>query len=520
MQTAYHMVWMAAQRTPTHLALVDDRTDRRLTYSEMINEVDLVAASLKERGIVQGDRVATILPSLFDHCLVLLALQRICAIPALINFRLKPEEISRLIEDGKMKAAVILPDQDVFEAVISFLPKNGIVLTVGGEAKGGQSFIDCRGDPAGMSWPNPDREDTAFIFYTSGTTGLPKGVVLSHRTSEHRIIWLSTQAGLRHGTHNKSLGFMPLSHAIGFYGVFLVTLALNGTYYVMSAFNPVDAVDMVEKYGITYMFAIPQMYFAMCGAPNYASEKMKTTELVLFGGAKINDTLLKKMDQEWTGSIRHIYGTTETMCSLYNPNPIGQHIRLRPGFYSRIRVVRVGGGNNDLVKPGQEGELIVDANVDTVFTEYLGNPETTAEKIVDGWYYTGDVCFLYENGDVDLIGRVDDLIRSGGENIHPGEIEELMIAHPKVKEIAIIGVQDEKWGERVTACIVAEGVSTEELDVFLRQSNVADFKRPRFYIFMDILPRNAANKILRRELTKILEELRNGGSKYKIHEVL
>ena len=125
MQTAYHMVWMAAQRTPTHMALVDDRTDRRLTYSEMINEVDLVAAGLKERGIVQGDRVATILPSLFDHCLVLLALQRICAIPALINFRLKPEEISRLIENGKMKAAIILPDQDVFDAVNSFLPENG-----------------------------------------------------------------------------------------------------------------------------------------------------------------------------------------------------------------------------------------------------------------------------------------------------------------------------------------------------------------------------------------------------------
>ena len=499
MQTAYQLVWMSKERSPDHLAMVDDQTDRAFSYTELIEEVDIVAAGLHARGIRQGDRVATVLPSLFDHCVVLLALQRLAAVPALINFRLTPNEIGSLVADGEMKAAVTLPDPEVVNAVTESLPSDGFVMSMGREAVGADAYADCRGEIASLPCPVPKREDPAFIFYTSGTTGLPKGVVLNHGTSEHRIIWLSTQAGLRHGTHNRALGFMPISHAIGFYGVFLVTLALNGTYYVMSAFNPVEAVDAVEKYEITYMFAVPQLYFAMGQAPNYAPEKMVSTELLLYGGAQIDGEFLKRMDAEWAGTVRHIYGTTETMCSLYNPDPVSQHIRLRPGFYSRIRIIEIGGRIDHLVAPGEQGEMIVDATVDTVFTEYLNRPDATAEKIVDGWYYTGDVCLLHENGDVDLIGRADDMIRSGGENIHPGDIEEVLEAYPGVKEAAVIGTPHEKWGEAVTACVVGE-VSPKDLDAALKESDLAAFKRPRRYMFLEMLPRNAANKVLRREL--------------------
>ena len=136
--------------------------------------------------------------------------------------------------------------------------------------------------------PRPDPGgSTAFIFYTSGTTGLPKGVVITHRTTEHRIVWLSTQAGLRHGTHNRTLGMVPISHAIGFYGTFLVTLAYNGTFYTMSAFNPVAANDLIERHKINYLFSVPTLYQAMVSAPNYRPERMASLELVLYGGAPI-----------------------------------------------------------------------------------------------------------------------------------------------------------------------------------------------------------------------------------------
>ena len=505
MQTAYQLVWMSKERTPNHPALVDDQTDRKLTYAELIEEVDVVAAGLHARGVRQGDRVATVLPSLFDHCVAVLALQRLAAVPALINFRLTPREIADMVADASMVGVIVLPDAEIVSTVRGCLPAEGFILTVETAVTGADSFEACRGDIASLPCPVPAPDDPAFIFYTSGTTGLPKGVVLNHGTSEPRVIWLSTQAGLRQGTHTRALGFMPLSHAIGFYGVFLATLALNGTYYVMSAFSPMAAVDAVEKHQITYMFAVPQLYYAMGQAPNYTPDKMTSTELILYGGAEIDGAFLTQMDREWAGTVRHIYGTTETMCSLYHADPVGQHRRLRPGFYSRIRIIRIGGGTNDLVAAGEEGELIVDAVRDAVFTEYLNRPEATAEKVVDGWYYTGDICLLHDNGDVDLIGRTDDVIRSGGENIHPGDIESVLAAHRGVTEAAVIGTPDKKWGEAVTACVAGENLQAIDLDRAVQASGLAAFKRPRRYLFVDQLPRNAANKVLRRRLKSLAE---------------
>ncbi len=508
MQTCFDLVWLAAERTPDHLAIVDDQSDRQLTYSQLIDEIEAVAVGLQQRGVKPGDRIATVLPSLFDHVIVLLALQRLIAVPALINFRLKQEEIAQLIELGELTGAVIPADENMAAVLKEALPEGAPLLSVGGAAGPAEDYAQCRGDGSSLSAaPIPDPEDEAFIFYTSGTTGLPKGVVLAQKTVEHRILWISTQAGYRYGTHNVSLGFMPLSHAIGYFGVLLLTLAHNGTYHVMSAFNPVAANDAVENLGVNYLFAVPQLLFAMTKAPNYDPAKMKSLELVLHGGAQISGDLLDQIGAEWPCQIRHIYGTTETMNSLYHPNPVGHPLRLRPGFYSRVRIIEVGGTPDQIVGVGQEGELIIDANVDTIFSSYLNRPDATAEALRDGWYYSGDVCLKHENGDMDLIGRVDDMIRSGGENIHPSEVEPTLESHPAIKEVSLIGIPDPKWGEMVVACLTAVDsdwvVEAAELDTFMKESTVADFKRPKAYVFMNALPRNAANKILRRELREI-----------------
>ena len=504
MQTCFQLVWLAAERTPDQMAMVDDVTDRAFTYAELIREIEAVAAGLVARGVGKGMRVATALPGTFDHAVLLLALQRLGAVPALLNFRLTPSDIAGLISDGGITAAVIMSDADLALVVAGALPDGAMLLSVGGVAGPANNYADCRGDAASLgAMPDLEREDEAFIFYTSGTTGLPKGVVLTQRTTEHRVIWLATQAGVRVGGHLKTLGFMPLSHAIGFYGVFLVTLAFNGTYFVQSQFNPVAANDMVEQHGITYMFAVPQLYFAMTMAPNYAPEKMKSLQLVLWGGAEIPAPLLARLQGEWPALVRHIYGTTETMCSLFNPDPGDQTVRLRPGFYSRIRVIEMGGGPDDRVVPGEEGEMIVDATIDTNFSSYLNRPDATAEKLKDGWYYTGDVVLLHGDGDVDLIGRVDDMIRSGGEHIHPAEVEPVLMAHEAVKDIAVIGIPDAKWGEMLVGCVVGEGVDAAALDEHMKASPLAGFKRPKAYLILDTLPRNAANKVLRRELREM-----------------
>lgn len=515
MKTGYDLVWIAGERTPNHLALVDDRTDRKLTYRQLLDEVDAVASGLAARGVRTGSRIATILPNLFEHCIALLALQRLGAVPALMNARMQPAELAKLAAQSEIQGAIVRKDTPLAEAIAAVLPKNGMLLSVDGAVGPTEDFAACRGHAAALPPPpNPNPEDIAFIFYTSGTTGLPKGVVITHRTTEHRIVWLSTQAGLRHGAHTRTLGMVPISHAIGFYGTFLVTLAYNGTFYTLSASNPLAANDLIERHKISYLFSVPTLFQAMVSAPNYRPERVASLELVLYGGAPISPPLLDRIAREWPATVRHIYGTTEIMCALYHPEPVGRPTTLRPGYYSRVRIVRRGGTENDVVEPGEAGELIVDASADTFFTCYLNRPDATAEKLRNGWYFTGDVCVLREDGDVDLVGRVDDVIRSGGESVYPEEVEAVLAAHPAVREAAVLGIPDPLWGEMVVACVVLNGAAAgwRELDAHCRGSALARYKKPRAYMTMESLPRNAANKVLRTSLRDSIVAARESAS--------
>ena len=510
MQTAYDLVWLAAERYPDQIALVDDRSDRALTYRELVDALDSIAAGFAERGVEAGMRIATVLPNLFEHCLILFALQRIAAVPAVINFRLTAADIGKLIEHGEIQGAIIPSDDALADVVTAALPKGGLLFSVGGDTALSDDFAACRGDPAGLPpRPTPDPEDPAFIFYTSGTTGLPKGVVVPHRAIEHRVLWISPPTGLRFGTDLRALGCSPLNHAIGFFCVYLVTLAYNGTYYVMSAFDPAKAVDMIERHRINFVFAVPTIFHMLMNAPNYRPERMASLDFVMFGGAPTPASLLRQMRDEWSANLHHIFGATECMVPLHNADPVDQPTVLRPTFYARVRVIKVGGAPDQIVTPGDEGELIVDASADTMFTGYLNRPDATAEKLHDAWYFTGDICRLLENGDLDLRGRVDDVVRTGGENVHPDEVEAHLVQHPGVREAAVVGVTDARWGQMVVGCVVAAaGTNPEDLDHFCRSSGLAGFKRPRGYVFIDRLPRNAANKVLRRNLREMASEAR------------
>ena len=513
MHTTYDLVWYAAERTPDHLAIVDDRTDRRLTYAQMMGEVDIIAAGLADRGIKPGARFATVLPNFFEHCLIILALTRLGAVPALVNARLTAAEVAQLVADGAFAGAIILPNPDLAQAVAAVLPKGVPLLSVG-PVEGAEDFTECRGDGSALApFVAPAPEDPAYIFYTSGTTGLPKGVEISQRTTEGRITWISPMGGLRIGTHTRILGLAPISHCIGYYGNFLAALAYSGTFYVMSQFDPARAVEMIAEHKITFLFTVPTFFTGMVQAPNYDPAKMSSLELVLFGGASIPPAMLERLDREWPATFRHIFGTTETMCSLYNPTPVGQSNRLRAGFYSRIRVVQYGGGVDAIVAVGEEGELLVDANADTIFDGYLNRAEATAEKMHDGWYYTGDVFRRLEGGDIELVGRVDDVIRSGGENIHPDDVEPIVRSHPGVGEVSVVGIKDDYWGEMTVACVVASdaAVTAADLDAHCKASSLSPYKRPRGYVFIEELPRNAANKVLRRVLKETAGKARAEG---------
>jgi acyl-CoA synthetase (AMP-forming)/AMP-acid ligase II len=212
------------------------------------------------------------------------------------------------------------------------------------------------------------------------------------------------------------------------------------------------------------------------------------------------------------GRLVNIYGTTEAMNSLFMVAP-ENGTTFAPGFYSEVRVTRIGGSVEDLVAPGEEGELIVSARNDAVFLEYLARPDVTKEKLDGGWYRTSDAAVVNNAGQIEIRGRVDETIISGGENIHPNEVEEVLMAHPAIADCAVIGVPNDRWGQTVTACVVVKGeLESGDLEKHLRGSHLADFKRPRQYHFLPSIPRNATNKVMRKALLEMVQERHRTGN--------
>ncbi|MDP7551431.1 MAG: AMP-binding protein [Acidimicrobiales bacterium] len=505
MHSAYELIAAAASRTPGQPALVDDLTGLSFTYGELLDEVDAVAAALAERGVARGMRFATVLPNNIEHCLTILALARLGAVPALMNARLTPGELAQLMEQAGVVGALLVPDPTLVAATREVVGSSGTVLCAGGATEGAEAFGECRGDVDGLPpVPEVERDELAYIFYTSGTTGLPKGVLLCHKTTLPRIVWISALTGVRAGTHIRTLGLAPLSHAIGFYGNFLMSLAYSGTYFTSSTFDPESVLSCIERNEISLVFTVPTFYFALMSAPGYRPERLSSIRNLMWGGATIRPDLLRLINEDLDVTTSHLYGTTETMVSLYNHAPGDEPTRLRPGLFSSVRLVEFGGGADDLVEVGEEGELLISAASDAIFDGYLEMPDATAEKIRDGWYHTGDTFRLRQDGDLEYSGRMDDIIRSGGENIHPDEVEAALSNHPEVSDVGVVGFPDDYWGEMVVACVVSEdAASVGELDSWCREGPLAAYKRPRGYLFMESLPRNAANKLLRTELRKL-----------------
>nr|P86831.1 RecName: Full=4-chlorobenzoate--CoA ligase; Short=4-CBA:CoA ligase [Arthrobacter sp.]P86832.1 RecName: Full=4-chlorobenzoate--CoA ligase; Short=4-CBA:CoA ligase [Arthrobacter sp.]AAC28265.1 4-chlorobenzoate CoA ligase [Arthrobacter sp. TM1]AAF78819.1 4-chlorobenzoate CoA ligase [Arthrobacter sp. TM1] len=499
MRTAFELVAWSAHRQPGAVALLDPESGHRLTYSELLKRIEGVATVLASRGVVRDELVATAMANTLDHAIILLALNRLGAIPVIINPRLKADEMVQLIRRDNIRTVIrtVAEGKSGTPADIDGVEE----LTLSAEVLSEGLRIDGNATPA-FEAPRP--EDPAFVFYTSGTTGLPKGVVIPHRAIEPRVLFMSTQAGLRFGGHNNLLGLMPIHHVIGFFGVFLGSLAFNGTWIPVTAFDPAQAVKWVEELDVTCLFASPTHFDALLATSEFAPEKLKSVDSVIFAGAAINQSILKRLEKCLQVPIVDIYGTTETMNSLFNPDAT-QERGLRPGYHSRVQFASVSESPSVALPAGVEGELVVDASADATFTHYLNNPEATAAKIVDGWYRTGDSGYVDDSGRVILTGRIDDMINTGAENVHAEEVEQIISRHPAVVEAAVVGLPDTRWGEVVTAVVVvSEPLTADLLDQVCLDSELANFKRPRRYFVVNELPRNAAMKVSRRTLREYL----------------
>jgi 2-furoate---CoA ligase len=444
----------AAERHPEAGAVVDG--DARLTYADLLHRARRLAGGL---SIERGDRVAAVVKCRRESVELYWACQWLGATFVPLSHRVSPADLVYCREDSGAKAW--------FEVDADLEP--------------------LLGPPAAGALDRDEREES-LMLYTSGTTGRPKGVPRSHRADRAGGLSQALQHGYRFG--DRTLGVMPLYHTMGMHS--LLAMALIGGCYVCQAdWDAEGALALIERERITSLYLAPTLFHDLVWHPRCDAYDLSSVETLAYAGAAMTGALVERCVETFGPRVfvNH-YGSTEIYTFSVHRNQA-----TKPGCAGRPSV-------NARLRLGESDEILCHMSSDEAFTGYWNRPDADAKAIRDGWYHTGDVGRLDADGDLWVVGRVDDMIVSGGENIHPLEIEDVLARHPAVREVAVVGAPDDRLGHRVVAVVVAGGdVQAEELDAFcLASETLARFKRPREYRFVDTLPRSPSGKILRRML--------------------
>jgi fatty-acyl-CoA synthase len=493
--------WLArrAERSAGSRALTFE--GRTLTFGQVAERVDRLAAALRHGGVCSGDRVAFLGLNQPAFLETLFASARLGAVFVPLNFRLTGPELAFIIGDAGVHTLVADGDHHgVIDGIRAEIPAR--VYVGADHAEPGWTNYDALvEDHAPLGLVDPvDPEAVAVIMYTSGTTGHPKGAMLTHanlwwnNTSYlHMVDVLETDV---------SLVCAPLFHIGGLNVTTLATWQKGGELLLMRTFDPGTCLEAIARHGVTTMFGVPAMFLFMSQHADFASTDLSSVRMFVCGGAPVPEPLIKLYNGRGI-PIQQGYGLTETspavsfLGSAFALSKVGS--AGKPPLFVDIRVVDTEGGA--VRGAGQTGEICTRGP--HVMKGYWNRPDATAAAIdAEGWFHTGDAGHIDEDGFLYVSDRVKDMVITGGENVYPAEVESVLYEHPAVSEVAVIGVPDERWGEAVVAVVAAKAGSEptlEDLRAFAGRS-LARYKLPSRLVLVDVLPRNPAGKVLKFEL--------------------
>lgn len=486
----------AVQRYPDRIALIQG--DKRYTYQELDHEVNRIAASLQKLGIAKHDRVIVLLKNRVETVILFWAIQRLGAIFTPINIRMSVEDIQYCVNDVEAKCIIF---EKMCSAAIKWTDFKIRPILIGlHEEHVDTTYQELYEYGSGAFQPAQiDDDDLAVILYTSGTTGKPKGVPRSHKNEYESTIAHILQSYYQ--MFETTLGAVPLHHTMGLRSL-LAMVILNGTYIAVADFDANEGVELLQKERVSSLYLTPTMFHDLIHSPLCSNTSFPDLNVLVYAGAPMSKELIYKCNQVFAPKhfINH-YGSTEIYTFTTSSNVLEKPgCAGKPGIHQRIRLVVPDTDRQTLpdqeVKDGEVGEIIVDMRSSEAFKGYWNRPDATKEAIKDGWYFTGDLGMYDEDGELYVIGRIDEMILSGGDNIHPRKIESILMEHPKVLEAVVIGTEDERLGQLVVAFIVPNGpLTAQELDQFCKHKQLSSFDRPRKYIFIKEVPLNAAYKI-------------------------
>ena len=494
-QSHYVSDWLdkRAKLTPDRVALIDYATGSETTFEQWNERANRTANYLKSLGVGKGDRVAVYASNRPEYLDLFWAAPKIGAMLQNLNWRLTVHELTGIVESAAPRVFIYSEDwkPQAEELKPSFTTVEHIVaLTNPGSGERGITERDAMSEVLD-DVPELTLDDPWGIYYTGGTTGLPKGAVITHGNVTWNSINTITSWGIN-GQHKAALQ-LPFFH-IGGPNIFMAPLVhAGGTTILCSGFDPDETFDLVERSGITHYVAVPTMFQMLQAHPRWDEADFSKLELVISGGAPCPLPIMEKF---WDRGIDFImgYGLTEASGNNFWLPP--QMVRKKIGsvgypiFHIDMKIIRDDGTE---CAANEGGELLIRGP--HIVAGYWNNTGATAEAIRDGWLHTGDVAMRDEDGCYSILGRSKEMFISGGENVYPAEIESVLSAHPAVMEAAVVGVPHETWGEVGRAYVVAtEAYNEKDLRAFLAGC-LARYKLPRSIIVLEALPVTAIGKI-------------------------
>jgi fatty-acyl-CoA synthase len=494
-------LYQRALRTPHRKALTFE--GRTWTYAEMRERIDRLAAALRADGVCRGDRVGFLGLNQPAFLETMFAAARLGAVFVPLNFRLTGPELSYIINDAGVHTLVVdaahralidsiradLPCRRFWsaEAAVDGWPAASELLAAHAPLATGEAVAE---------------DDVAIIMYTSGTTGRPKGAMLTHGN----LWWNNTNALLAFDIleGDVSLVVAPLFHIGGLNVTTLVTWQKGGHLVLHRTFDPQRFLEDVARYRVTSTFAVPAMLLFVSQQPNFATADLASLRLVVCGGAPVPEPLMRLYADRGM-PINQGYGLTETaplltfLTSEWGIAKIGS--AGRTSMFTEIRLVDANG--LVITRPREKGEVV--ARGANVMKGYWNKPEATAAAIdTQGWFHTGDVGYFDDDGFLFIADRLKDMVISGGENVYPAEVESVLYEHPAIAEVAVIGLPDEKWGEAVVAVAALQPGAALDLEALrsFATEKLARYKLPQRLEIVAALPRNPAGKVLKFELRR------------------
>jgi long-chain acyl-CoA synthetase len=473
---------------------------REISYSQFNKKTNRIANALTQMGIKPGDHVGLCAPNSGEWLAFYFGILKAGAVAVTLSSLLQADEMKLLVNHSKPK--ILLTHDDKIEDLESLRPagflekiicESGDISFQQLEEMGSEDFKTIERDP----------DDNAAILYTGGTTGTPKGVMLTHEN-----ITMAIQNVVFHersSEKDRALLFLPFNHVFGQMHIMNATILSAGCLEMLPAFDLDEVLKVLDKGLVTKLFAVPTIYVRLLEVEGI-KQKLKAVRYCFSAAASMAAEIVYKWKETTGLSIHESYGMTEA-APMVTYNHYYQHVIGSVGTHVSGVEIQIRDEKGKTLEQGKKGEICIRGR--NIMKGYLDNPEATRAAFWEGrWFRSGDVGVMDEKGYLFIVDRLKDMIITGGENVYSQEVEDVLYKYPSIQECAVIGIPDKEWGERVIACIIKKtdvSFDEKELNLFMKE-NLSRFKVPKEYHLMDDFPRSPAGKILKRKLREEILE--------------